>query len=115
MIQTQEWSFGKRVLIVDEQHRGSVIFELPEDKSTIGGCDGWIYSLWVDEPFRGKGIAKSLLSTAEMVAKEMGCRNVGLSWIRGEAKQWAFDWYKRCGYKVQSSIGCETYLLKKEL
>ena len=114
MIQTQKWLFGKRVLIVDEQHRGSVIFEIPEDKSTIGGCDGWIYSLWVDEPFRGKNIATALLNAAELVAKEMGCKQVGLEWIRFEAEGWTLDWYKRQGYQ-EAQKNYKHILLKKEL
>lgn len=114
MIQTQKWLFGKRVLIVDEQHRGSVIFEMPEDKSTIGGCDGWIYSLWVDEPFRGKKIATALLNAAELVAKEMGCKQVGLEWIRFEAENWTLDWYKRQGYQ-EAQGSYKHILLKKEL
>lgn len=114
MIQTQKWNFGKRVLIVDEQHRGSVIFELPDDKSTIGGCDGWIYSLWVDEPFRGKKIATSLLEAAELVAKEMGCKYVGLEWIRFETENWTLDWYKRLGYQ-EADKNYRHILLKKKL
>lgn len=114
MIQTQKWLFGKRVLIVDEQHRGPVIFELPKDKSTIGGCDGWIYSLWVDEPFRGKKIATALLNAAELVAKEMGCKQVGLEWIRFEAEGWTLDWYKRQGYQ-EAQGNYKHILLKKEL
>lgn len=114
MIQTQKWLFGKRVLIVDEQHRGSVIFEMPEDKSTIGGCDGWIYSLWVDEPYRGKKIATALLDAAELVAKEMGCKQVGLEWIRFEAESWTLDWYKRQGYQ-EAQGNYKHILLKKEL
>lgn len=114
MIQTQHWLFGERILIVDEQHRGSVILEIPNDKKNICHLDGWIYSLWVDKPFRCKGIAKSLLATAELVAKEKGCEDVGLEWDGREAEPWTYDWYLRAGYQLHVSHNPK-YVLWKEL
>ena len=53
----------------------------------VGGVDGWdnpdIDALWVDEPYRGKGIGSALLRAFEREAKENGAYRLGVE---------PFDW-----------------------
>ena len=39
---------------------------------TWGGCCE-IHALWVDEPLRGRGLARALMAEAESVARRRGC------------------------------------------
>jgi GNAT superfamily N-acetyltransferase len=39
---------------------------------TWGGCCE-LHAMWVDEPLRGRGLARALMAGAESVARERGC------------------------------------------
>lgn len=56
-----------------------------DGRRVVAGIHGWTWggccelvSLWVSEPWRGRGIGRSLLSAAEDGARERGCRQVVL-------------------------------------
>lgn len=116
MIQQQQWYMERRILIVDENKHGTVQVSIPEySESKIDEyADALIYALWVDKPYRCKGVAKKLLESAEREAKRMGCRKVALEWDRRESKEWTLRWYERLGY-VEKSFGNYSSLLVKEL
>ena len=44
---------------------------------TWGGCCE-LHAMWVDEPLRGRGLARALMAEAESVAKQRGCALVEL-------------------------------------
>jgi GNAT superfamily N-acetyltransferase len=44
---------------------------------TWGGCCE-LHALWVDEPLRGRGLARALMAEAESVARKRGCALVEL-------------------------------------
>jgi GNAT superfamily N-acetyltransferase len=44
---------------------------------TWGGCCE-LHAMWVDEPLRGRGLARALMAEAEAVAKRRGCALVEL-------------------------------------
>lgn len=114
MIQKQDWLFGSRILFVDEKNRGSVILEIPKDKSGIGGADAWLYSLWVSKAYRKNRVAKSLMECVEGYARSTGVKSIGLSWDVREAKRWTLQWYMRLGYE-EKMFGKHKSLLIKEL
>jgi GNAT superfamily N-acetyltransferase len=67
-----------------------------------GGCRE-LQAMWVDEPLRGRGLARALVAGAEVEAGRRGCRLVQFR---------AYDLlapglYERLGYDVVGSIeGC---------
>jgi GNAT superfamily N-acetyltransferase len=79
---------------------------------------GWLRltHLWIDEPYRGRGLGRRLLEAAEQEAAEMGAQGCFLS---------AFDFqfpgfYRRLGYEVYGELpdhppGHTTYHLRKWL
>ena len=95
-----------------------------ESEALLGGCilsvDGLktatIYDLWVEEAFRGQGMASALMREAEREARERGCHLVLVG---------TFDWqarpfYDRHGYMLVETMtgipkGHEHYFLKKRL
>jgi GNAT superfamily N-acetyltransferase len=55
-----------------------------------------IESLVVDEPARGAGVGRALVTTAEAVARELSCRAVEVTSSRSRAD--AHSFYARMGY-----------------
>lgn len=115
-IQVQEWLFGKRVLVFDASHQGSVIIDMCNKKTAPHAeCDAYIWSLWVNADARGNGIGRKLLQQAERIADSFGCQNVGLSWNKKEAPAWVFDWYIKQGYAEVSFDDYGEVFLRKDL
>lgn len=105
-----------RILVVDKLGHGSVQVCIPdadvEDNRFRGKADALVYALWVDEPFRGRGVARRLLEAAEREAKAHGCKSVCLEWDRREAEEWTLRWYERLGYE-EKEFGRDSSLLVK--
>lgn len=102
MIQHQHWEDSTRILITDEQHHGSIQAFIPnrtEDKPLNGEADALIYSLWVGERHRGRGVAKFLMEAAERELKNCGIKTVAISWDGRDSPQWVLQWYERLGYE----------------
>lgn len=118
MIQHQQWFGGRRILIIDELHHGSVLVNIPSKDAEINfiedKADAIIFALWVDEPYRKQGTAGLLLEAAEREAREAGCRTVCLFWDKQEKPQWMIDWVKRLGYE-EKEFGRYSVMLVKEL
>lgn len=87
-----------------------------EEENLIGGLGGltsleWLYIgvLWVDEAYRGKGLARRLLVMAEEEAVRRGCRGSCLTTFTFQAP----DFYRALGY--QSVAELEDYPLGESL
>lgn len=98
--------------VTDEDNKllGGIILVIDERKTAIM-CD-----LWVEEPFRGRGIASALIREAELKAKERGCHLVLIGTYDFEAK----PLYDKHGYELIETMmdypkGHEHYFLKKRL
>ena len=69
----------------------------------VGGVDGWngtdMDALWVDEPYRNRGIGSRLLSELEREAKENGA---GIMFI--EAFDWNVEFFKKNGYGTVTGV-----------
>lgn len=101
----------------------AVFLRSGREKKVVGGLIGytawgWLYvqQLWLDEPFRGKGHAASLLNEAEAEAVRRGCKAAWLDTFNPHA----FRAYQRQGYEVfgelpQFPAGRTRYFLRKEL
>lgn len=101
MIQYQHWEDSTRILITDEQHHGCIQVFIPkrtEDKPLDGEADALIYSLWVGETHRSRGVAKLLMEAAERELKRCGIATVAISWDGRDSPQWVLQWYERLGY-----------------
>ena len=60
----------------------------------IGGWDeGYVHLLWVDEPYRGQGLASYLLEECEREARENGADVLFVY-----ARDWVADFYKKHGF-----------------
>lgn len=102
MIQHQHWEDSIRILVTNEQHHGSIQAFIPhrtEDKPLDGEADALIYSLWVGERHRGRGVAKLLMETAERELKSCGVETVAISWDGRDSPLWVLHWYERLGYE----------------
>ena len=101
MIQKQTWKDEIRILITDEENLSSVQIFIPLYVSDIfGKADALIYALFVDNNYRRKGVAKSLLQLAEQQAKLNGVKTIGLHFVEEESDRFVLDWYLRSGYKL---------------
>jgi GNAT superfamily N-acetyltransferase len=91
--------------------------------AVLGGALGDIWgkwldlsTLWVAEPFRGKGYGTKLLEAAESEAESQGCKGVFLTTFSFQAR----PFYERLGYEVVADVpeypvGHTYHVLKKTL
>ncbi|MBR5424549.1 MAG: GNAT family N-acetyltransferase [Clostridia bacterium] len=75
---------------------------LDENGNLIAGCwallDEWNYgtiNLWVDEPYRGKGIGTRLLAEVEREAEEKGAYMMFIALY-----EWQIDFFRKRGYSL---------------
>jgi ribosomal protein S18 acetylase RimI-like enzyme len=81
--------------------RSLCVFARDDAAVIIGGLTGrtyWRYLdiafLWVDEKYRGRGLATQLMSAAESEARNRGCRQVFLDTLSFQA----LGFYQKLGY-----------------
>lgn len=119
MIYIQDWESSQKIVVVDENHHGTVQVEVPKPgpykDEYYQHADCAIYNLWVDEKYRKQGTALLLLETAEREAKKLGCKSVQLEWDDKGSKPFVLEWYKRLGYRVMARNEKARLLLVKEL
>lgn len=80
---------------------------LMDDETLVGGVTGrtefgrlFINYLWVDAPWRGKGIGTELLHRLEALALEHGCHEALIETLDDSVAHW----YKRCGYRLVAHL-----------
>lgn len=114
----QQWYKERRALIVDTETLSMVQVAVPDadldDNRIEGKADALIYSLWVDEFARRRGVGRKLLEMAEREARRMGCKTVCLEWDWRETPEWVRRWYNRMGYSKQREPN-NVWLLTKKL
>lgn len=114
----QQWYKERRALIIDTENLSMVQVSVPDadsdDNRIEGKADALIYSLWVDEFARRRGVGRKLLEMAEREARRMGCKTVCLEWYWREAPEWTRRWYNRMGYSEQREP-TNVWLLTKKL
>lgn len=116
MIQYQKWYWSDHILITDDIYNASVqvaVFKCQELKDEYH-ADALIYALYVDQPYRKRGIGKDLLKQAEQLARDSHCRVVALEWYEQETPRWTLEWYLRQGYN-DTRFGRDCALLVKDL
>ena len=111
----QNWKDYKRVIVVSD--KGSVfvyLYQQPLYYAFDTPVRSEIWSLFVGESFRNKGIAKQLLQYAENIVKQFGESCVALVW-NNSTLLWVLKWYKKSGYKLCKSLNYVDTLLVKEI
>lgn len=78
--------------------------DIHDRKDLIGP---WLTSVYVEEEFRRKGVAKLLLDRALAVTKELGYTHI---WLWTENNYGSLEFYKKCGF---AEIEKTTYLGKQ--
>lgn len=111
MIQEQHWLNCYRILIVDDEHHGSVMIDIPFNKKDIQ-ADAYLWSLWVDKPYRKHGVAKRLIETAVNESKKRGCKTMSLNWDCRESETWVPEWYDRLGFQTANLNRFEMFKIK---
>ena len=94
-----EWKDKNNVIISmwhDETQVGVV--ELAVYKHGEHEGEALVWNLYVDEPYRRKGLARRLMDEARKTAKHLGAHTCVLEWSLRESHNWVFDWYCRLGY-----------------
>lgn len=97
MILIQPQVKGKDVIITDENGHGVVCFEVRAETSIA-----IIFNLYVDEKFRRRGTAASLLQKAESEARKLGCKIIEISRFSLERESWMLPWIEGLGYRNTS-------------
>lgn len=89
------------------EDRAFGIFVRDDERRIVAGLSGmtWgrcceLHAMWVDEPLRGRGLARKLMARAELVARRRGC---------GIVEFFAYDLlapglYERLGYETVGVI-----------
>lgn len=111
----QNWKDYKRVIVVSD--KGSVFvyfYKQPLYYAFDTPVRSEIWSLFVGESYRNKGIAKQLLQYAENIVKQFGESCVALVW-NNSTPLWVLEWYKKSGYKLCKSLNYVDILLVKEI
>ena len=122
--QLQDWYHVRRCLI-SEVWRGNVYgtlhLDIPKQHEKESDpfwkdCDAFIWALFVDECARKDGIARKMMSEAEVMCGMYSCFTVGLRWDDRESEPWVLDWYKRRGYKeIRTEEDGHAHFLVKDL
>lgn len=114
-IQHQNWLGFDRALITTEG--ASVILDMyPHDRYKQihnGNSDCYLWSLWVEEEYRGKGIAGQLIAEAERYAALHGCKVIALEHDSREAPNWVRKWYNRLGFQGAVKTDHSVLMTKK--
>lgn len=100
-IQHQNWLGFDRALITTEG--ASVLLDMyPNNRYKQihnGNSDCYLWALWVEKEYRGKGIAGQLIAEAERYARLHGCKTLALEHDSREAPNWVRKWYRRLGFQ----------------
>ena len=91
----QQWEYKTRTIIICQY--GSVLVDII---SSPNGEDkkAFIFSLNVEEEYRGKGIGTALLKHAEEYIKNQSIHVVELEWV-SPTPLWVYNMYIKNGYK----------------
>lgn len=89
-------SDGIRIAEVEGRYVGFVTFDLRRDRFQRESTDGVIHHLYVERPFRGRGIGTVLLETAEHQLIDRGADRITLEALA--ENQSAQDFYFERGY-----------------
>jgi GNAT superfamily N-acetyltransferase len=71
----------------------------PEDEEVTGRREGWVMSLGVKRPWRGKGLAKILLATSFNAFRDAGLTHTMIG-VDAENPTGAFRLYENLGYEA---------------
>ncbi len=111
--QIQRWHFGTRYLLYTKG--ASVQLETFKTPQVYIDGTALIWALWVDEPYRRRGIAARLLDRAEELARSEGHEAVYLDWDGRDTPVAILEYYKRRGYTVTGRSSSGATVLKKIL
>ena len=99
--------FRNNALKIKDYAYEEFLIRSTDEGASIAGLHGeiggdWLYiaSLWVDEPFRGRGLGQALLTRAEEIAREKSCFGIYLYTYSFQSP----GFYERFGYRVFGAL-----------
>ena len=110
---TTHWHNRDNVTIVALQGI-TIIGTVRLDFHGEGKKECYLWNLHVSEDFRRRGIAKSLMQFAIMIARDRQVPTVELEWDKRDTPCEILDWYVRLGF-TEKEIGSGNMLMVKEL
>jgi len=111
MGESEPWTDDQRTLVIKEMkdHPSALVLFAKADNNYVGICTCFyaystflakpllnVHDIYVEEAFRGNGIARKLLETAEQIAEKENCGKITLE-VRKDNLN-ARDLYKRQGF-----------------
>lgn len=116
-VSKQEWRYRPddgfiRYVIFDDEG-GSVILEI-YDKPKRYNVRAYMYSLWVDESARKKGLGTKLLKMCRDLTTCNGVDSLFLEFELGN-KKWVRKWYERNGYRMVAVSPDGDYLMQNQM
>lgn len=88
------------------------VVELAVYKNGEHEGEALVWNLYVDEPYRRKGLARELMDEAHKTAKHLGAKVTALEWSLKESPYWVIEWYTRLGYD-EKEFGPGNELMKR--
>lgn len=83
MIQIQDWESSQKIVVVDENHHGTVQVEVPKHgpykDEYYQYADCAIFCLWVDEKYRKQGTARLLMEAQRWKPRNWGANRCSWS------------------------------------
>ena len=84
---------------------GYIMLELDKRKDY-----SFIQSLFVEQRYRHRGIAKKLINEAENYSRSIGCKD-----MKAEMRDYLFEFYKKLGFSIYKKKNDSTYFISKSL
>ncbi|MCW8418685.1 GNAT family N-acetyltransferase [Fluoribacter dumoffii] len=100
-----------------------VIYAKNDESEVFGGIKGdlfgsmcRVFTVWIHERYRGKGLGRRLFEKLDVFAKENHCNMIQLDTAEFQAK----GFYEKMGYQVVATLpenfmGYTSYILRKKL
>ena len=108
---TEENTYNAYVasLLNDEGSESEIVGYIMLELNKRESCS-FIQSLFVEERYRHRGIAKKLINEAENYSRSIGCKD-----MKAEMRYYLFGFYKKLGFSIYKKKNDSTYFISKSL
>lgn len=113
MVFKRNWPSMERVFEIDDETKATVFVDMYAEEFYDFQKAAFIWNLYVDDEYIGKGIATKLVADAEKIAKENGCAAIMLNWCKAGSQTFTKEWYEKLGYTAKETE--EDFILYEKL